>query len=93
MGIIYIKVRRRLTFWDREIYLRPFEIVVKESDPWCIMTSYPKINGVHVDTTKKFLQEILRDQWKFDGLVMSDWGATTSTAPSINSGYTKSPRF
>lgn len=70
----------------REIYLKSFEIVVKQSDPWCIMTSYPKINGHHVDTSKHFLQDILRDQWGFNGLVMSDWGATTSSVQSINAG-------
>ncbi|EPE37019.1 (Trans)glycosidase [Glarea lozoyensis ATCC 20868] len=70
----------------REMYLRPFEIVVKSSAPWCVMTSYPKVNGIHVDSSKMFIQDILRDQWKFDGLVMSDWGATTSTKDSINAG-------
>ncbi|KAG0651212.1 Beta-D-glucoside glucohydrolase B [Hyphodiscus hymeniophilus] len=70
----------------REIYLRPFEIVVKTAKPWCLMTSYPKINGEHVDTSKEFLNDILRAQWGFDGLVMSDWGATTSTVDSIDAG-------
>ncbi|KAH8669749.1 glycoside hydrolase superfamily [Tricladium varicosporioides] len=70
----------------REIYLKSFEIVVKQSDPWCIMSSYPKINGAHVDTSKHFLQNVLRDQWGFNGLVMSDWGATTSSVESINAG-------
>ncbi|PVH84990.1 glycoside hydrolase family 3 protein [Cadophora sp. DSE1049] len=67
----------------REIYLRPFEIVVKTSDPWCLMTSYPKINGAHVDTSQEFLQRILRQEWGYSGLVMSDWGATTSTVESL----------
>ncbi|RDW95117.1 beta-glucosidase-4 [Coleophoma crateriformis] len=70
----------------REIYLKPFEMVVKDADPWCLMTSYPKINGKHVDTNKMFLQDILRDQWGYEGLIMSDWGATTSTIESINAG-------
>jgi beta-glucosidase-like glycosyl hydrolase len=50
------------------------------------MTSYPKVNGIHVDSSNMFIQDILRDQWKFDGLVMSDWGATTSTKDSIKAG-------
>ncbi|KUJ16499.1 uncharacterized protein LY89DRAFT_707719 [Mollisia scopiformis] len=70
----------------REIYLRPFEIVIKTADPWCLMTSYPKINGKHVDTSNEFLQKILREEWKYPGLVMSDWGATTSTVESLNAG-------
>ncbi|KAG4442810.1 hypothetical protein IFR05_001691 [Cadophora sp. M221] len=70
----------------REIYLRPFEIVVKTSDPWCLMTSYPKINGAHVDTSHEFLQRILRQEWGYSGLVMSDWGATTSTIDSLTAG-------
>ncbi|KAG4418422.1 hypothetical protein IFR04_008407 [Cadophora malorum] len=70
----------------REIYLRPFEIVVKTANPWCLMTSYPKINGRHVDTSLEFLQKILRQEWNYSGLVMSDWGATTSTVESLNAG-------
>ncbi|CAI6340141.1 unnamed protein product [Periconia digitata] len=62
----------------REIYLKPFEIVAKEADPWSFMSSYPKINGQHVDAQSKFLIDILRNEWKYDGMVMSDWGATSS---------------
>ena len=51
------------------------------------MTSYPKINGAHVDTSMDFLQKILRQEWNYSGLVMSDWGATTSTVDSLNAGY------
>ncbi|KAH7138978.1 glycoside hydrolase superfamily [Dendryphion nanum] len=69
----------------REIYLKPFEMVVKEADPWCFMSSYPKINGEHVDAQSKFLIDILRKQWGYQGLVMSDWGAT-STAESVKYG-------
>lgn len=70
----------------REIYLKPFEMVAKEADPWCFMSSYPKINGTHVDAQSKFLIDILRKQWGYQGLVMSDWGAT-STAESVKYGY------
>lgn len=70
----------------REIYLRPFEKVVKESSPWAFMSSYPKINGKHVDASPKFIEEILRGQWQYDGLVMSDWGAA-SCVDSVRYGY------
>jgi len=61
-------------------------MVVKNADPWCMMSSYPKINGAHVDAQKLFLSDILRDEWKYDGLVMSDWGAVSNAAESIKYG-------
>ncbi|KAF7548819.1 hypothetical protein G7Z17_g6817 [Cylindrodendrum hubeiense] len=70
----------------REIYLRPFEITVKNSSPWCIMTSYPKVNGAYVDAQPTFIQNILRGEWGFDGLVMSDWGAVSNSFDSIKYG-------
>ncbi|KAF1848238.1 glycoside hydrolase family 3 protein [Cucurbitaria berberidis CBS 394.84] len=69
----------------REIYLRPFEMVVKEADPWCFMSSYPKINGKHVDAQPKFLDTILRKEWNYEGLAFSDWGAA-STVESVKYG-------
>ncbi|KAF9876903.1 hypothetical protein CkaCkLH20_05749 [Colletotrichum karsti] len=66
----------------REIYLRPFEIVVKKSDPWCIMTSYPKVNGAYVDDQSTFLKDILRKDWGFKGLTMTDWGAASAAVAS-----------
>lgn len=74
-----------LTNLHREIYLKPFEMVVKEAKPWCFMSSYPKINGKHVDAQSLFLEDILRKEWSYDGLVMSDWGAT-STVESVRHG-------
>ncbi|KAM5343512.1 hypothetical protein ACJ41O_012049 [Fusarium nematophilum] len=62
----------------REIYLRPFEIVVKKSDPWCIMTSYPKVNGRYVDDQTTLLKDILHDDWGYRGLTMTDWGAASA---------------
>ncbi|KAI1870584.1 uncharacterized protein JN550_005127 [Neoarthrinium moseri] len=70
----------------REIYLRAFEIVLKHSDPWCFMSSYPKVNGKHVDAQPTFLQDILRNEWGYGGLLMSDWGAVTNGVESVKFG-------
>ena len=59
----------------REIYLRGFKIAIKESQPWAIMTSYNKVNGKYVNQSKGALTNILRDEWRYDGVVMSDWFA------------------
>lgn len=57
----------------REIYMLPFMLAISIGDPRAIMTAYNKVNGTHVSESKTLLQNILRDEWKFDGLVMSDW--------------------
>ena len=57
----------------REIYLLPFMIAVKLSQLGAVITSYSKLNGTHVSENQRMLQDVLRDEWKSDGLVMSDW--------------------
>ena len=59
----------------REIYLRGFQIAVDEAQPWAVMTSYNKVNGTYVNERRDALTDLLRGEWKFDGLVMSDWFA------------------
>jgi beta-glucosidase len=70
----------------REIYLKPFEIAIKEANPWAVMTAYNKINGCHADSHEYLLNKVLRGEWGWKGLVMSDWGGTNSTADSLNAG-------
>ncbi|KAI1127093.1 glycosyl hydrolase family 3 N terminal domain-containing protein [Nemania abortiva] len=70
----------------RELYLRPFEIAVREANPWAVMSSYNLINGVHADMNHHTLKDILRGEWGYDGTVMSDWGGVNSTVESIKAG-------
>ncbi|KAF2459836.1 glycoside hydrolase superfamily [Lineolata rhizophorae] len=70
----------------REIYLKPFEIALRECPPWALMSSYNLINGIHADMHEHTLKEILRGEWRFDGLVMSDWTGTNSVAEAIEAG-------
>ncbi|KAK8233487.1 beta-glucosidase [Phyllosticta capitalensis] len=70
----------------REIYLMPFQIAQRDAKPLAYMTAYNRVNGTHMSDNKKILHDILRDEWGFDGLVMSDWFGTYTSADSINAG-------
>ncbi|KAI1385483.1 beta-glucosidase [Hypoxylon trugodes] len=70
----------------REVYLLPYQIAEKEAKPRGYMTAYNKVNGTHVSENSGILQNVLRDEWGFDGVVISDWYGTYSVAESINAG-------
>ena len=70
----------------REIYLASFETVIKEANPYCVMASYNKLNGKHATENKWLLTDVLRNDWKYDGLVMSDWNAVNSRVEAIKAG-------
>ncbi|CAA7260099.1 unnamed protein product [Cyclocybe aegerita] len=70
----------------REIYLRPFQLAVKDANPWAIMTAYNRVNGTHVSEDKRLLEDVLRKEWGFKGMVMSDWIGVYSTTGSIKAG-------
>ncbi|MDR2656173.1 MAG: glycoside hydrolase family 3 C-terminal domain-containing protein [Oscillospiraceae bacterium] len=70
----------------REIYLPAFEITVKNAQPWTIMASYNKIGGAYSTANKKYLSALLRDEWGFEGAVVSDWGATHDRAAAVKAG-------
>ncbi|KAL2820526.1 glycoside hydrolase superfamily [Aspergillus cavernicola] len=70
----------------REIYLMPFHHAMRICKTACVMTAYNKVNGTHVSENKKILTDILRKEWGWDGLVMSDWFGTYSTSESVIAG-------
>ena len=69
-----------------EIYLRPFEMAVREGDAWGVMAAYNKVNGRWCSENKHLLTTVLREQWGFPGMVISDWGGVHSTVDAVTSG-------
>ncbi|ODQ79840.1 glycoside hydrolase family 3 protein [Babjeviella inositovora NRRL Y-12698] len=70
----------------RETYLMPFQLTMRDADPKALMTAYNRVNGEHVSQSKFLLHDILRDEWKWDGMVMSDWFGCYSLKEAMDAG-------
>ncbi|KAI8661814.1 PA14 domain-containing protein [Fusarium keratoplasticum] len=70
----------------REIYLLPFQLAIRDANPWALMTAYNRVNGLHMCENSEILQDIVRREWNYDGCILSDWFGTYSTVEAINAG-------
>ncbi len=68
------------------VYLLPFEMIVRKADPWMIMSSYNRLNGIYTSSHEDLLIRTLKEEWKFGGVVVSDWGAALETIPNAIGG-------
>lgn len=66
--------------------MQPFQIALRDSDPWSLMSAYNRVNGDYCSANKFLLQDVLRDEWGYDGVVISDWFGTNSVVPSLKAG-------
>jgi beta-glucosidase len=82
-GFVDVRISDRAM---HEIYLRPFEMAVREADAWGLMAAYNKVNGRWCSENEPLLTTILRQQWGFPGMVISDWGGVHSTVDAVTSG-------
>ena len=82
-GFVDVRISPRAM---HEIYLRPFEMAVREGDAWGVMAAYNKVNGRWCSANEPLLNHILRQQWGFPGMVISDWGGVHSTVDAVTSG-------
>lgn len=71
---------------EHEIYLSAFEYIIQKADPWAVMASYNKINGIFSTENRKYLIELLRTQWNYQGCVISDWGAVHDRIKALSGG-------
>ena len=70
----------------RELYLKNFEIAIKKGNPWTVMSSYNKLDGKYTQQSEDLLTKVLRNDWGFDGIVMTDWGSKAATADAAAAG-------
>ena len=82
-GFVDVRISDRAM---HEVYLRPFEMAVREADAWGLMAAYNKVNGRWCSENEQLLTTILRKQWGFPGMVISDWGGVHSTVDAVTAG-------